>query len=547
MSPTDQKLDALLAEVGWLRRFALHLTKDPGAAGDLAQDTLVAALGEGGGLRRPRAWLAAVAKRLAAAGRRRDRVRDDAAALSRSGSATIGPGADEMAERLELQRMVGEAMLELDEPYRGTLYAIYFQGASPEDIARQAGVTAGTVRWRAFRAREQIREVLVQRSARTWDQLSLQLLPIGGAFRSAADSAALHWGLPMTIQSAATGAAAGALLALVSHVALPEGVDALPSAANLPSGDQNAAVIPVPGEPELTEALPAAAARTQVPSPTLPAGIRIARGWLRTEDGEVPGGSLRFTRGDDERRVSTEQSAWGIEGLTPGTWDVEVASEGFAPLYTALDVPPAGLLDQDFVLVETGMFAVRVLNADGDSLPETLGSPIPVRRMLSVHVTNDKGEAAGTWRGRTFRDSLSQIPADALGLVVLSTPPPVSLELRYGDAVVDRIRVSRVEEVIPWRVNVSLLEQAERNVNFLTFGSENASSGQLRSLADQMWMPSQLELPAAAAAGHLRLPPGAYKLTLHGPGRGSLDRTFDVGAEAVDLGELRVPAKGANR
>ncbi len=557
MQPSEQNLDALLAEVGWLRRFALHLTQDPGAAGDLAQDTLMAALGErsGGALRQPRAWLATVARRLAAAGRRRDRIRDDAAARNRSEATTISPGTDEMAERLELQRLVGEAMLELKEPYRGTLYAIYFQGARVEDIARESGVTAGAVRWRAFRARELVREILVRRSARSWDQLALQLVPIGVTFRSAADGAAPHWALSMTMKSVATGVAAGTLLALASNAVLPPEEATLPDVATIAVGDPGGA--PTPPEPEGSSPGPTpgppSSARTEAAPLRLPKGVRIARGWLRSAGSGVPqvaGATLRFTQGSAERRVDVEGNAWAIEGLAPGAWDLQVTATGFATLATEIEVPETSVLEQDIELVRTGSFALRVLDGEGRALPETLGSPIPIRDMLSVAVVGPGGADAGTWRGRTYRDSLDQIPADALGLVVLTQALPVTLELRYGDAVVDRCRIARLEDEIPWRVNVALLEQAERGVKFQRVAQGGAAlptSARLRPMSSGAAIPSRIELADAGATTGLRLPPGSYRLTLYGAKGQSQRHRFVVAAEDVDLGEIGLSAEESNR
>src|SRR3954451_21063892 len=61
-SSTD--LTALLAQAGWLRRFARALVQDTASAEDLAQETLLSAGGRpagGGG----RAWLSTVARNLA--------------------------------------------------------------------------------------------------------------------------------------------------------------------------------------------------------------------------------------------------------------------------------------------------------------------------------------------------------------------------------------------------------------------------------------------------------------------------------------------------
>ena len=51
--------------------------------------------------------------------------------------------------RLELQRNVVEAVLALDEPYRGVIVHRYFDGLSIKAIARRLGVPVETVRTRS--------------------------------------------------------------------------------------------------------------------------------------------------------------------------------------------------------------------------------------------------------------------------------------------------------------------------------------------------------------------------------------------------------------
>ncbi|MEM6671954.1 MAG: sigma-70 family RNA polymerase sigma factor [Planctomycetota bacterium] len=148
----------LLEHAEWLRALCQRLVQDADA-GDLAQDTLVAAIRnpprEG---TRLRAWLTSVARNQArSAGLRR---------LRREARERIGarpealPSPAEVAENLNVQRLVVEAVSALDEPYRSTLVHRYYEGLSCSEIARRQGLPAPTVRSRLQRAHALVRRSL---------------------------------------------------------------------------------------------------------------------------------------------------------------------------------------------------------------------------------------------------------------------------------------------------------------------------------------------------------------------------------------------------
>lgn len=549
MTDLDVRMEALLAEEGWLERLALHLTRDPARARDLVQSTFVAALesGDGGEVRRPRAWLGAVARRIASSWRRRDHRAADAASSNAVDSLDPAPAADEVVERLELQRLVAEALLDLDEPFRSTLHGLYFRGERPEAMARRTGVAAGTVRWRAFRGRELLRGALARRSGRTWDALALQLAPIGGALQSAAAEAAPALLVPMTIKSAAVGLAAGAILALASDAAWPSrntAPDTRTAGAPRPSDGRW-----VGGGEELAD-VPKTETPRRAPTPAaVPDGVRLARGWVRSTPSGAPvsGASLRFTRGAEDRVAVIAGDAWAIEGLAPGDWTAEVTRDGFAPLVVEVTVPEDALIERSFELTPTGVFAVRVLDAAARPLPRALDAPIPLEGLLSVAVLDAAGDEAGRWRGRTWRDPLPSIPADAVGEVVLAAPPPVTLELRYGTATVDAMELQRVDQVVDWRVALDSLRGAERALRFRVVddaGDPLDAFGVLRPLFREGVEDGRI---GSVSVGEFLLPPGGYRLELRAPGRDRLVREVTIRSEAVDLGDLVLAREGSDR
>jgi len=156
---------------GWMRRLAFDLLGDAGAADDVVQETW-AKLGGG---RRP-GYLAAVVRSFA---RRRQRSegrrarREQAAA-----SAEALPSAAEVAERSEIARRLAESIEALPEPYRTTVVLRYYHELPAAEIARRAGIPAGTVRARLKRGLDTLRARLDERQGGRGRWVSA-LLPLG--------------------------------------------------------------------------------------------------------------------------------------------------------------------------------------------------------------------------------------------------------------------------------------------------------------------------------------------------------------------------------
>lgn len=74
-----------------------------------------------------------------------------------------GDGPDQTAERRETQRLVREALLELDEDHREVLILRDFQDLSYEQIRDVLGLSMGTVKSRLNRARQALKAALEEK------------------------------------------------------------------------------------------------------------------------------------------------------------------------------------------------------------------------------------------------------------------------------------------------------------------------------------------------------------------------------------------------
>lgn len=191
--------DLLLSHEAFVLRLARSLVRDEASARDVTQETLLAALKHSpapGGLR---GWLARVVRHRASDQRRGERRRGEREACAARPEAQ--PPASSPAERLELEHGVVRAVLALDEPYRGVVVAVYYEGLAPVEIARRNGVPTGTVRAQLSRALEKLRGKLDREHGdrATWGLALVGLLRSREAGTAAASAVA------------GTGATGGAL------------------------------------------------------------------------------------------------------------------------------------------------------------------------------------------------------------------------------------------------------------------------------------------------------------------------------------------------
>jgi RNA polymerase sigma-70 factor (ECF subfamily) len=181
MSSPGADLAELLLHATWLRRLARHLVRDDAEAEDVVQDTWVAATRRPPEAGRPaRPWLAEVLRNFARMRRRGDHRRREREAATVTRETAEATTADDLLERMQLQRLVAELILELEEPYRSTLLLRFYEERTATEIARRDGVAAATVRWRLKEGLARLRARLDERhqgQRRAWVLLMAPMAP----------------------------------------------------------------------------------------------------------------------------------------------------------------------------------------------------------------------------------------------------------------------------------------------------------------------------------------------------------------------------------
>src|SRR5690349_13725659 len=146
--PAHADIDHLLTHAEWLRGLARHLVRDDADAAEAVQQTWVAALHRPPDPARPaRPWLAQVLRNFVRKNTRAARnrgVRERAVGDVEAAA----PSSEALLESMQLQRMLGELVVALEEPYRSAILLRYYEGLEPARIGEALGVPAGTVRWR---------------------------------------------------------------------------------------------------------------------------------------------------------------------------------------------------------------------------------------------------------------------------------------------------------------------------------------------------------------------------------------------------------------
>lgn len=206
-----------------LRALAAALWADEHEAEDLLQETWLRAARNPERAKR-RTWLATVLKNLV-----RDRTRRKNLARWSERSAAREealPSDTEIVERLEVAERVAREVSRLPELYRRAVHLRYFEGLSPEEIARREGLPRETVRTRLRRGLALLRERLdlaCEGGRSTWMSalapIALRSPPVAvtpGSWLAAIGDVMM--GTKILI-----GVAAAATVALVVYLDWPEG------------------------------------------------------------------------------------------------------------------------------------------------------------------------------------------------------------------------------------------------------------------------------------------------------------------------------------
>ncbi|HEU4394658.1 MAG TPA: RNA polymerase sigma factor, partial [Planctomycetota bacterium] len=158
-SPGPIGVEALLAHRDWARGLARALVRDPADADDLEQTAWLEAI------RRPptrdeglRGWFATLLRR-----RARDRWREGERRGRREAASARPDAARPTAEVVadaEAHRLMVEALMALEEPFRETLLLRFFEDLPPREVAARVGAPVETVRSRTRRGLDRLREQL---------------------------------------------------------------------------------------------------------------------------------------------------------------------------------------------------------------------------------------------------------------------------------------------------------------------------------------------------------------------------------------------------
>ena len=297
--------EQLLAQVEWVRRIASALV-GRGDADEVVQQAYLQALSTPprpiGNLR---GWLTTVVHNVA-----RKSVRSESRrARHEPGAATpaLAPDPAESVARAELHRRVVDAVLALDEPYRGTLLMRFFDDLSAEAIAATRGLPIETVRTRVKRGLALLRARL-----KDDDMKGVAALACGGvaAVEVMTMSLAIKW------SAAAFVVAAGAIAwiamgdgdtpsQVAHHEERPVAAESAPPIAEPPAARAAESAAPAAAVGADSNAAPAAPAELAKPG--------TIRGVVKDRSGQpVADASIFRTRSSAFMPVVADELAWSV-------------------------------------------------------------------------------------------------------------------------------------------------------------------------------------------------------------------------------------------
>ena len=150
---------------GLVRGTVMEIVRRPQELEDLAQDAFCRAFEELPRLREPAKfghWLGRIAANVALGWLRHERTIHAAAANPQLQIASSPMSPVEVAEEHERSKMLWQALDQLPVEYRRTLVLFYLEGCNQREMARFAGVSVATIKWRLYRGRASLRQELEQ-------------------------------------------------------------------------------------------------------------------------------------------------------------------------------------------------------------------------------------------------------------------------------------------------------------------------------------------------------------------------------------------------
>jgi RNA polymerase sigma-70 factor (ECF subfamily) len=396
-----QSADELQRHAAWVRRVARALVRGPDRIDELEQETWLAAFSH------PprhtgdqRSWLGAVtrnvAKHLFRSEATRERHERDPA-RARAGAAGVpgsSPAAGEIVARAEIQQRVAAAVLALEEPYKSTLLARYFDELPPTEIARALDVSVETVKTRLKRGLAQLRERLdsLKGDAPT---LEAALVPLCGPIAQIAVPASAK-----VIAAAATIVIGVSLVVMtnrrpaVSHANAASA--AAPAVVASPVAPPSASAVPIAasGDPSPQQSVAPARTKESAPAPSSPPDDAPAHltGRLLLPDGSGASGvALRVYGWESNQEavlkyglptdwkpidaVSQPDGSFSIEFTAPRAYQFtfDAKLDGYAaPAWRWAEIAPGSTKTLgDITLRRAGSIRGRIVDKKGDPILRT--------------------------------------------------------------------------------------------------------------------------------------------------------------------------------
>jgi len=441
--------EELLAHAGWLRRLALTLVGPAGGAEDLVQETWAAALRRPPDEDRPlRPWLAEVLRNLVRMRRRHGGVvAARRAEIERAWGGGAAPTPEELLGRLQSERLLARLVSELEEPYRQTVLLRYHEGLSAVEIARVAGIPAGTVRWRLKTGLDRLRAALDAEHAgdrRAWRRglAPLAATAVGGGGGNGGFGFLEGIWLMTRMQKMGIALVAVALLVLGLVVVSGRSGRESPSAENAPTPTTSTSpstVASTKTSPTTTPTtptvslVPAGAARV-VHEPPLRNGAFGGRVINWSTGDAVGGATVTFDGEGGPVSVTTDaEGVFSMEPAQPGRYVLAVASApGFLPFAPEWGVSPIALMARPGLrIADVTLFLRPAIDYTG-TVVDPKGEPVMGAsvKLLGANI----GEQAQS----PLKDKFT---SNAAGEFVFHAPDDALLEARHPKYGLGRARL----------------------------------------------------------------------------------------------------------